>query len=60
MMDSLFSNAAWLFFVAWSVVVAAVSIAAFGRDLLPSRIRLDSSQNASSTDNAHPVTVRIR
>jgi hypothetical protein len=33
--DSFLSNAGWLFFAAWSGMVAAVSIAAFGRELLP-------------------------
>ena len=33
--DSFLSNAAWLFFALWTVAVAAVSIIAFGRDLLP-------------------------
>jgi hypothetical protein len=33
--DSFLSNAAWLFFAAWIVMVAAVTVAAFGRDLLP-------------------------
>jgi hypothetical protein len=33
--DSFLSNAGWLFFAAWSAMVAAVSIAAFGRELLP-------------------------
>jgi hypothetical protein len=33
--DSFLSNAGWLFFAAWTVMVAAVTIIAFGRDLLP-------------------------
>ncbi|MGO9126822.1 MAG: hypothetical protein ACLP6G_18290 [Terriglobales bacterium] len=39
--ESFLSDAGWVFFAAWSVIVAAVSFAAFGRDLLPSRIRLE-------------------
>ncbi len=35
--DSFLSNAGWLFFAAWTVMVAAVTIVAFGRDLLPSK-----------------------
>jgi hypothetical protein len=42
--DSFLSDVAWLFFAAWSVVVAAVSLAAFGRDLFPSRARHDPRQ----------------
>ena len=37
MSDAFLSDAGWLFFAVWSVVVGAVSIAAFGRDLLPSK-----------------------
>ena len=39
MNDSFLSDAGWLFFCAWSVVIGAVSIAAFGRDLLPLKAR---------------------
>lgn len=39
--DSFLSDAGWLFFAAWSVIVAAVSIKAFGRDLLPSKAAID-------------------
>ena len=38
MSDSFLSDASWLFFAAWSVVVAVVGVAAFGHDLLPSRV----------------------
>jgi hypothetical protein len=46
MSDSFLSDAGWLFFAAWSVVIGAVSIAAFGHDLLPSKARLFSLQKA--------------
>jgi len=39
MSDSFLSDAGWLFFAAWSVVVGAMGILAFGRDLLPSKAR---------------------
>ena len=39
-MNSFLLDAGWLFFAAWSVIVGAVSVAAFGRDLLPSRAPL--------------------
>jgi hypothetical protein len=32
--DTFLFNAGWLFFAAWIAVVAAVSVTAFGRDLL--------------------------
>jgi len=50
--DSFLSDAGWLFFGAWSAVVAAVSLAAFGRDLLPSRVRLEPPPEAQPTDLA--------
>jgi hypothetical protein len=39
--DLFLSNAGWLFFTAWSVVVAFVTVKAFGRDLLPAKAQLD-------------------
>ncbi len=33
--DTFLFNAGWLFFAAFLVVIAAVTITAFGRDLLP-------------------------
>ncbi|MGA2855527.1 MAG: hypothetical protein ABSE40_01580 [Candidatus Sulfotelmatobacter sp.] len=50
--DSFLSDAGWLFFAAWSAVVAAVSLAAFGRDLLPSRLRLEQPPEVQPTDPA--------
>ena len=41
MSDSLFSDAGWFFFAIWSVVVGAISVTAFGRDLLPSKARVE-------------------
>ncbi len=40
--DAFLSNAGWLFFSAWSIIVGLVTVKAFGRDLLPSKARLDS------------------
>jgi hypothetical protein len=34
--DSYVFDAGWLFFAAWSIIVAVVSVAAFRRDLFPS------------------------
>jgi len=50
--DSFLSDAGWLFFAAWSAVVAAVSLAAFGRDLLPSRLCLEQPPEVQLTDPA--------
>lgn len=39
MSSNLFSDVGLIFFVSWSFVLARLSIAAFGRDLLPSRVK---------------------
>ncbi|HET9308629.1 MAG TPA: hypothetical protein VFO46_21615 [Candidatus Sulfotelmatobacter sp.] len=44
MSDSLLFEAGSVFFAFWSLVVAAVGVAAFGRDLLPSKAHLNSSK----------------
>ena len=41
MSDSLFSDAGWFFFAIWSVVVGAINLTAFGRDLLPAKARVE-------------------
>ena len=41
---SLLFDAGWLFFGAWSVIIGAVGLTAFGRDLLPSKAALDSAK----------------
>lgn len=38
--DSFLFDAGWLFFAAWSVIIAVVSLTAFRGDLLPSAARL--------------------
>jgi len=43
--DSFLFDAGWIFFAAWSVVVAVVSVTAFGRDFFPSRARLEPAQD---------------
>ena len=40
--DTFLFNAGWLFLTAWIAVIAAVSIIAFGRDLIPARARQDT------------------
>ena len=49
MNDSLFADAGWFFFVIWSIVVGTVSVAAFGRDLLPSKTAASSASSGSAT-----------
>jgi hypothetical protein len=53
--ESFLSNAAWLFFTAWSLIVAVVTIKAFGRDLLPSKKRPDSAQRPFPPDAVAPL-----
>jgi hypothetical protein len=49
--ESFLSNAGWLFFAAWSAMVAAVSIVAFGQDLLPWRAHLDAADKPQPVDH---------
>ena len=49
MSDSLLFEAGWLFFGAWSVIIGAVGLTAFGRDLLPPNA-LESSESLGSAD----------
>ena len=52
--DSILANAGWLFFSAYSAIVAAVSIAAFGGDVLPVKAEADAPQENSPADPARP------
>jgi hypothetical protein len=52
--DSFLSNAAWLFFAAWTAMVAAVTVAAFGRDLLPRTADLNPAPK-SEPDQVRPT-----
>jgi len=45
MSDWYLFDAGWLFFAAWSVVVVAVSVAAFGRDLFPAGEQVESTRS---------------
>lgn len=49
--------AGWLFFAAWSAVLAAVSGIAFGRDLFPEKIHTIPPREKSSSDIGHPHPV---
>jgi hypothetical protein len=46
--DSLFTDASWLFFAIWSIVIGTISVAAFGHDVLGSKARVTSSHRAST------------
>jgi len=47
---SLLSYLGWFFFAAWSLLVGAVNIAVFGRELLPSESAADPSDAEYPTD----------
>jgi len=46
MNDWILTDLGSLFFVVWSAVIAGVSIAAFGRDLLPIKAQAGSKQES--------------
>ena len=54
--DSLFSDAGWLFFAIWSIVIGALSVAAFGRDLLeaktPAILPSRKTSSSAATQNS--------
>jgi len=54
MSDSFLSNAGWLFFGVWTAIIFAVSILAFGSDLLPWRAEIDSAQKSPPVDLVRP------
>jgi hypothetical protein len=47
--DSILFDAGSLFFAALIVVIAGISLAAFGGDLFPSRAHLDPTSESAST-----------
>ena len=46
--DSLFTDASWLFFAIWSIVIGTISVAAFGHDVTPSKAPAESKTRAAS------------
>ena len=49
--DSFLFDAGWLFFAAWIVVIAGVSVAAFGRDFFPSTVPSEPPPRVRSHDS---------
>jgi hypothetical protein len=49
------SDAGWMFCVAWSIAIAAVSVAAFGSDLLPFKAH---DVPESQPELRHPVSMK--
>ena len=52
MLSDILTSTGWLFFVAYSAVVAAVSFAAFGGDVLPVKVQAEASRKNGSADTA--------
>jgi hypothetical protein len=52
--DSFLFDAGSLFFVAWIAVLAGVSIAAFGRDLLPTKAHPNPARKSHPADRIRP------
>jgi hypothetical protein len=52
--DSILFDAGSLFFAAWIAVITGVSLAAFGRDLFPSKPHLHPTGESHSADPARP------
>jgi hypothetical protein len=50
LIDSYLLDAGWLFFAAWSVILASVSVSAFAGDLFPSRARLGLAHHDQSSE----------
>jgi hypothetical protein len=58
--DSFLSDAGFLFFTAWTVMIAAVSFAAFGSDLLPIKISLGPEKKSRALDGGlRPQSSRL-
>lgn len=57
--DSVLFDAGWLFFAALTLVVALVSVAAFGRDLLAWKAQLDPSPQPQSQESARSPNPRL-
>jgi hypothetical protein len=58
--DSFLSNAGWLFFAALTAIIAALSIVAFGRDLLPRKAEVDSPLKSQRGDHVPPTQSSAR
>ena len=60
MSESYLFDAGWLFFALWSAVVAVVSLAAFGSDLLRSKARLGPTTEDRAPAALQPLEPRGR
>jgi hypothetical protein len=58
--DTFLFNAGSLFFAAWIVVIAGLTLTAFGRDLLPRKAHPDPAHKPHSADQVHPTQSGVR
>ena len=56
--DSILANAGWLFFAAYTVIVAVVNIAAFGGDVAHAKAPVETPHKNGSADTAQPAAPR--
>jgi len=54
--DTFLFNAGSLFFAAWIAIIAGVTVAAFGRDLLPWNARPDPTHKPNPADHVRSST----
>jgi hypothetical protein len=52
--DTFLFNAGWLFFAAWIAVIVGVTVAAFGRDLLPWNADAAPPKNPAAVIECNP------
>jgi len=53
--DTFLFNAGWLFFAAWIAVIGVVTVAAFGRELLPWTSHPKPAHKPHPADQARPT-----
>jgi hypothetical protein len=53
--DTFLFNARSLFFAAWIAIIAGVTVAAFGRDLLPWKAHPNPTHKPNSADHVRPT-----
>jgi|HubBroStandDraft_1064217.scaffolds.fasta_scaffold300823_1 hypothetical protein len=58
--DTFLFNAGWFFFAAYTIVVAGVTVAAFGRSLFPSKAQRDPAQTSPTADLSRSSDSRAR
>jgi hypothetical protein len=58
--DSFLFDAGWLFFAAWSVIIAVVSLTAFRADFLPSSAHLQLANRDQSAEPSQSSNTQLR